>query len=105
MSLRSSLQRARSVIVALLRLAFEDKEMKGHDFSHLKARGRSLYIDEDSDAYRSMLPDRLKEARVDNVGYVILPHEIRKELSSSDLVEYWAVDSEMYVITVMKQPD
>ena len=104
MSLKSSLQKIKSVTEEFLRLILEDKEMKGHNFGHLKVRDRMLYIDEESETYKNMLPKIYQEPRVNDFGCIVLPSDIRKELKNTDLVEYWKISNEQYIITVTKSP-
>lgn len=76
--------------------------MRGQNFAHLKMCGGTLCIDEDSEAYKSMLPKKYQEPRVDDAGRIVLPGGVRKGLKNTDLVEYWMVSNEQYVISVTK---
>lgn len=96
------LQKIRQMAYGILRLIFEDEEVKGYDFSHLKVRGRMLYIDEDSPVYKNMLKTRYKEPRINSAGHIVLPKNLRRELKVTDLVECWSESCGVYIIRVSK---
>lgn len=104
MSIKACLRKVPTIVIRFLRYIFEDKDFKGQNFSHLKVRNGMLYVDEESEAYKNILPKKYLAPRVDDSGCIVLPQEIRNNLKNTDDVEYWKVSDEIYVITVTKPP-
>jgi GTP-binding protein EngB required for normal cell division len=78
--------------------------MRGQNFGHLNVRNGMLYVDEESEAWKNMLPKILQDPRIDDFERIVLPKKVRNELRNTDLVEYWKISDKQYVVLITK-PD
>lgn len=86
----------------MLRFLFQDKRFGGQDFRYLKVRNGMLYIDEESEAWKNMLPKNYQPPYVDDLGRIVLPKTVCRHLKNSDRVDYWKFDEDNYVVLVTK---